>query len=162
MSTFWQSIRVQTDAFDMGAETQNLQTHAGDCGALVVFMGLVREFDVRDNPVQALYLEHFAGVTERTIEQIVEQARARWDLSAATVIHRVGALHAHESIVLVLVASAHREAAFLAAQYIMDVLKTTAPFWKKEQFADGSAEWVHAKSTDADASARWDGHAAHD
>jgi molybdopterin synthase catalytic subunit len=159
MTAIWQCVRVQTETFDMGAEEKSLRAHAGDCGALVAFMGLVREFDAQDNPVQVLHLEHFAGVTEHAIEQIIEQAQARWDLTAATVIHRVGQLHAHEPIVLVMVASAHRESAFLAAQFIMDVLKTTAPFWKKEQFADGSAQWVNAKDSDANASSRWDDHA---
>ena len=106
-------------------------------------------------PLAHLYLEHFPEVTEQEIARIVAQANERWHITACTVIHRVGLLAADEQIVLVLVASEHRQAAFAAAEYIMDYLKTEAPFWKQERFIDGREHWVEAKASDAQAAAQW-------
>lgn len=154
----WQNIRVQTEVFDLGVEEQILRHHAGDCGALVAFVGLVREFNAGMNDssaVQSLFLEHFPTVTENEIARIIGDAQKQWPISAVTVIHRVGLLQASEPIVLVLVASAHRAEAFEAAQFIMDFLKTQAPFWKREDHADGHQHWVEAKASDALAQTRW-------
>ena len=150
----WLSVSVQEQAFDLAAEEQALRQHAGDAGALVVFQGMVRAHD-QAHPLAALHLEHYAGVTEGEIERIARQAGERWPVSACRVVHRVGRLEPGEGIVLVLAASGHRRAAFAAAEYLMDYLKTEAPFWKREEFADGSTTWVAAKASDDAARDRW-------
>ena len=138
-------ISVQREDFDAGAEIRAL---SGDpkIGAIASFVGLVRDV--------AMTLEHYAGMTERAIEKIVEEAKGRWQVMDCTVIHRYGALQPGEQIVLVAVASAHRGDAFAACEFIMDYLKTQAPFWKKEQTAEG-ARWVEAKTSDDKAAERW-------
>ncbi len=147
-------ITIQTAPFDLGAEEAALRAQAGDAGALVAFQGMVRGHDAAI-PLTVLFLEHYPGVTEAEIRRIAEDAAARWPLTAVRVIHRVGSLAPGEGIVLVLVASGHRAAAFAGAAFLMDYLKTEAPFWKREHFADGSQRWVDAKASDGDAAARW-------
>ncbi len=141
------NVRVQAAAFDAGAEATALAAGRTDIGAIVSFTGLVRG----DDGLTALTLEHYPAMTERQIAAIAEQASARWPLLAGTIIHRHGRLLAGDPIVLVAIASAHRAAAFEAAAFLMDWLKTRAPFWKRGD--DG--EWVAAKSGDDDAAARW-------
>jgi molybdopterin synthase catalytic subunit len=139
-------ISVQREDFDSGTEIRNL---SGDrkVGAIASFVGLVREVPMT--------LEHYAGMTEREISKIVEEAKARWEVRDATVIHRYGELAPTDQIVLVAVASAHRGDAFAACEFIMDYLKTRAPFWKKEQTPQG-ARWVEARASDDEAAGRWD------
>ena len=153
-SSCWREVRIQTQAFQLGVEEPRLREHAHNAGALVAFQGMVRELDCAQS-VQSLFLEHYDGVTESEIERIIDEAVVRWSLSAVQVIHRVGLLHASEPIVLVMVCAEHRAEAFNAAQFIMDYLKTQAPFWKREHRADGSKAWVEAKTSDQQASERW-------
>lgn len=153
-SACWREVRIQTQPFSLGEEEPRLRAHAHNAGALVAFQGMVREFDHAQS-LSALFLEHYDGLTETEIERIVDEAAARWPLSAAQVIHRVGLLHASEPIVLVMVCAEHRAEAFNAAQFIMDYLKTQAPFWKRELHANGSEAWVEAKASDQQASERW-------
>lgn len=148
-------VRVQHENFNLQDEYHALLTQSPNVGAVVSFIGLVRDRDT-DVPLSALYLEHFPEVTEAEISRIIEMACERWPLSACTVIHRVGELAADEQIVLVLTASTHRKAAFSAAEYLMDYLKTEAPFWKKEIFSDGREHWVEAKSSDQAAVESWE------
>ena len=148
------AVRVQREDFDPGVELAALLDGRRDIGGVVSFVGLVRDFsDARD--VGALTLEHYPGMTEKALRDIVEQARARWPLQAVRVVHRVGKLLPHDQIVLVLTASAHREAAFAAAEFIMDYLKTSAPFWKKQRFGEQS-EWVASRQSDYQRAARWE------
>lgn len=151
----WHEVRVQTEVFDLGQEEQRFRTHSGDSGAVVAFMGLVREFDLHNHAVTSLYLEHFPELTEQSMLDIIKQAQNRWPLSAVQIIHRVGQLNAQEPIVLVLVACAHRRAAFDAAQFVMDVLKSQALLWKREHFSDGTSQWVDVKPSDTEAAASW-------
>lgn len=147
------TIRVQTEDFDAGAEMTALRAGDASVGAVASFVGLVR--DRNDGAdVSGMTLEHYPGMTERALEKIVAQAADRWPLTAATVIHRVGALRLQDQIVLVATASAHRDAAFAACTFIMDFLKTQAPFWKREDTSDGS-RWVEARASDDQAAARW-------
>jgi len=147
------TVRVQTGDFDAGAEIARLRAGNPAVGAVASFIGVAR--DVNDGAsVATLTLEHYPGMTERALEDIVGQARARWNVLDILVVHRVGELRPLEQIVLVAVTSAHRGEAFAACEFIMDYLKTRAPFWKKEQRA-GSAEWVEAKSSDDAAAERW-------
>ena len=148
-------IRVQSADFHLQTEYEALLAQGCNIGAVVAFSGLVRDRDTAI-PLAHLYLEHFPEVTEAEIARIVAEAAARWPLTACTVIHRVGLLAADEQIVLVLAASAHRKAAFAAAEYLMDYLKSRAPFWKREIGADGPGAWVVAKDADEDALSRWD------
>ena len=150
-------IRVQAEDFDLGAEFAALT--AGDCdvggiGGIGCFVGTVRT-DPTGPRLEALTLEHYPGMTERAIAGIVAEAQRRWALLGCTVIHRVGRMVPGENIVLVLAASAHRQAALEATAFLIDWLKTKAPFWKQESFADGSAAWVEARETDDAAAARW-------
>lgn len=146
-------IRVQEAAFDAGAEQQALLAGRTDIGAVVSFTGLVRDFNEHPE-VSALTLEHYPGMTESALEAIVEEARGRWALDGVTVIHRVGRLAPGDPIVLVVVASAHRRAAFEACDFIMDYLKTRAPFWKKEHAGDGDY-WVSERDSDHSDASRW-------
>jgi molybdopterin synthase catalytic subunit len=139
-------ISVQREDFDLGAEVRSLHGE-GRVGAIASFVGLVRDVPMT--------LEHYAGMTEREIAKIVEQAQTRWKLMDATVIHRYGELGPADQIVLVAVAAAHRGDAFAACEFIMDYLKTRAPFWKKEH-RDGGPRWVEAKTSDDTAAERWD------
>jgi len=143
-------VRITEDDFDIAVEHQKLKSVTA--GAIVTFTGTVR--DLADGGLQAMTLEHYPGMTESEIEAIVATAKARWPLTAVSVIHRVGRLQPLDNIVFVGCASAHRGAAFDAANFIMDYLKTNAPFWKKEDGPDG-AKWVDARDTDTAALARW-------
>ncbi|MGM0915675.1 MAG: molybdopterin synthase catalytic subunit MoaE [Pseudomonadota bacterium] len=147
-------IRVQKAPFDAGVEQQALLAGRTDIGAVVSFTGLVRDFNERPE-VTALTLEHYPGMTESALEAIVEEARGRWPLDAVRVIHRVGRLTPGDPIVLVVVASAHRRAAFEACDFIMDYLKTRAPFWKKEHASDGDY-WVSERHSDHADARRWE------
>jgi molybdopterin synthase catalytic subunit len=147
-------IRVQAEEFDVGAEIAALSAGCTAIGGIGCFVGIVRD-DGRDRPLAALCLEHYPAMTERAITRIVADAERRWPLLGCTVIHRVGRLVPGANIVLVLTASAHRQAALDSAAFLIDWLKTKAPFWKKEQFADGDEAWVEARGTDDSAAARW-------
>ena len=144
-------ICVQPEAFDLAAEVTALE--GPGVGAVVTFTGLVRNQSALGE-VRAIELEHYPAMTARSLEAIVAEAEKRWPLLGATLIHRIGYLVAGEPIVMVAVASAHREAAFQAASFLMDFLKTRAPFWKKEWVGD-QAHWVEAKTTDVAAADRW-------
>ena len=149
------AVRVQAEDFDLGAEIAALRSQDPRIGAIVSFVGTVR--DMNDGAsVAQMELEHYAGMTERAIEAIVAEARARWPLFGALVIHRVGPLKPMEQIVLVAASAAHRGEAFAACEYIIDYLKTEAPFWKKEQTPAG-ARWVDARVSDDQALAKWSG-----
>ena len=143
--------RVQREDFDLGGELDALRAGRTDIGALVSFTGLVRD-DTGD--LQVLELEHYPGMTETALAEIEAEAHKRWDLNAALIVHRYGPLKPGEQIMMVAAASPHRKAAFEAADFLMDFLKSRAPFWKKETGVDG-AEWVDAKDTDEDALKRW-------
>lgn len=147
-------VAVQYEPFDVVEEEKMLQVSSGHCGAVVTFKGVVRGYGAKKE-LSHLYLEHFPVVTEQEIERIIVRAKERWDFSGCRVIHRVGNLSVGEPIVLVMVASRHRKEAFHAAEFIMDYLKTEAPFWKKEFFNDGSAQWVAAKVSDSEQTQRW-------
>ena len=147
-------IRVQAEAFDAGDEQRALIEGRTDIGAVVSFIGLVRDFNEHPD-VAALMLEHYPGMTERALERIVDEASERWSLQGVRVIHRIGLLAPGDPIVLVVVASAHRRAAFEACDFIMDYLKTRAPFWKKEHTASGHY-WVAERDTDKHAARRWE------
>ena len=146
-------IRIQTEPFDTGAEIARVHAGAAAVGAVASFVGVVRnENDERS--VGSMLLEHYPGMTERAIERIVRDARARWPLAAMTVIHRVGALSPGDPIVLVVAAASHRGEAFRACEFVMDFLKTRAPFWKKESTPDGE-RWVETRCSDFEAAGRW-------
>ena len=157
------SVSVQEADFDAGAEIAALSNGRDDVGALASFVGLVRADKAAEGisgagdapAVQAMTLEHYPGMTEKALEAIVTEARGRWDIQGARVIHRVGKLQPGDRIVFVAVASAHRGEAFAACEFIMDYLKTRAPFWKKEETADGG-RWVDARASDDHAAGRWD------
>jgi molybdopterin synthase catalytic subunit len=146
-------VCIQTADFDVGAETFALRMGDGGVGAVVAFVGTVREHS-SGAAVSAMELEHYPGMTEAAIEAMVDEAFSRFDIRAARIIHRVGTLQARDQIVLVLVTSAHRGQAFQACEFLMDYLKTQAPFWKKEHTPDG-AHWVDARVADDEAAARW-------
>lgn len=146
-------VRVQSDDFDAGREIADLRRGNPKVGAVASFIGLMR--DVNDGTdVSGMTLEHYPGMTEKSIRDIVAQAQGRWNIIGARVIHRIGRLEPTDQIVLVAVASSHRGDAFAACQFIMDYLKTRAPFWKKETTAHGE-RWVDARVTDDVAAARW-------
>ncbi len=147
------SIRVQTEDFDLSTEVANLRKNTPKVGAVVTFVGTVRDLNEGEH-VAEMELEHYPGMTEKALEEIVAQAQARWELFDALVIHRVGPLKPLEQIVLVAVTSAHRGEAFDACEFIIDYLKTLAPFWKKEQTPSG-ARWVDARVTDDEAMQKW-------
>lgn len=146
-------IRVQTADFDLATEYAAL-SESYQTGAIVTFVGKVRDMNQGD-AVNSLTLEHYPMMTEKALQRIVDHAKERWPLLSCTVIHRVGKLELGDQIVLVGVASQHREAAFHACQFIMDYLKTQAPFWKKEQTPDGT-RWVDAKDGDTQAAQQWE------
>lgn len=149
------AISIQPEDFNLGAEEQLAGEHSDNCGAVVAFVGKVRGKD-KAHPLTHLYVEHFAGVTEVEIDKIILAAHARWPLSYVKVIHRIGDIKAGENIVMVLTASEHRKDAFNANTFIMDYLKTDAPFWKKEFFANGDAHWVDMKHTDVASKHAWE------
>lgn len=147
------AIRIQAEDFDAGAEIARLRLSRPDIGAVAAFVGQVR--DVNDgSPVTGMTLEHYPGMTEKALSAIVGEAQARWDFFDAVVIHRIGDLKPQDQIVLVLVAGAHRGEAFAACEFIMDYLKTRAPFWKKEATPQGG-RWVDARQSDEQARERW-------
>ena len=147
------SVRIQAEDFDVAAEVAALSQGRRDIGAVVTFTGLCRDEGGR---LAALELEHYPGMAEAEAARVVEEARARWPLSGVTVIHRYGKILPGQNIVLVVTASGHRDAAFAAASFLMDYLKTRAPFWKREHLKDGTTgAWVDAKAEDAAAADRW-------
>lgn len=146
-------VRVQTADFDSGREIAALRAGDGRIGAVASFIGVVRDLNEGDQ-VSTLFLEHYPGMTERELERICAEARSRWSVYDTLVVHRVGELRPTDQIVLVAVTGAHRGEAFAACEFIMDYLKTRAPFWKREQTPQG-ARWVEAKTTDSEAAARW-------
>lgn len=147
------SVRVQTEDFDLSRELAALRSSNPQIGAVVSFIGVVRDMNAGQQ-VNTMELEHYPVMTEKALEQIVQQAGQRWPLIDTLVIHRVGLLQPLDQIVLVAVASAHRGEAFAACEFIMDYLKTQAPFWKKEQTPDG-ARWVDAREADDQALMKW-------
>lgn len=151
------TIRVQTQDFDAGLEVSQLRNARKDTGAVVSFIGQVRDINEGD-AVSLLTLEHYPGMTEKALEAIAVQAKSRWDIFDALIIHRVGTLQPSDQIVLVAVTGAHRGEAFKACEFIMDYLKTEAPFWKKEVTWSGEStteRWLEAKVTDDEARQRW-------
>ena len=147
------TIRIQESDFDLGAETRALRAGNPKIGAIASFVGLVR--DINDGSgVSSLTLEHYPGMTEKALATIVGQAESRWNILDCTVIHRVGELKPTDQIVLVVVASGHRGDAFAGCEFIMDYLKTGAPFWKKEQTPQGE-RWVDSRDSDEKAASRW-------
>jgi len=146
-------IAIQTEDFDVCALQKQLCYGRVDIGAVVSFTGLVRDFGEAEE-VSAMTLEHYPGMTEKALENILKQAKNRWQILDAIIIHRVGYLSAGDNIVLVMVASSHRLDAFQASMFLMDYLKTQAPFWKKEHLSNGDI-WVSAKESDTAAATRW-------
>jgi molybdopterin synthase catalytic subunit len=146
-------IRVQTENFDIGAEIEALRAGRTDIGAIVSFTGTVRD-TAKGEAISLMTLEHYPGMTEKELERIEAEANERWPLQASLIVHRYGPMAPGENIVLVVTASPHRQAAFEAAQFLMDFLKTDAPFWKKEAGPDGG-DWVDARESDDDALKRW-------
>ena len=149
-----ETVRISTSPIDTNAETKTVSEAGGNIGAVVTFSGICRG-DEKGAKISALHLEHYPGMAEKEISQHVEEARKRWPLLAARVVHRVGRIEPGEVIVFVATASAHREAAFAAAEFIMDYLKTSAPFWKKTE-GGGKEAWVDASEKDERATARWE------
>ncbi len=145
------AVRVQEADFDPGAELEALAAGNTEIGAVVSFTGLVRG----SGGVETMTLEHYPGMTEKALEAIEAEAHERWALQASAIIHRIGPMIPGERIVFVATASRHRGVAFEAAEFLMDYLKTRAPFWKKEVAADGTAKWVDARESDDGAAARW-------
>ncbi len=146
-------IRIQREPFDVSGIVDDLTRGNPEVGAVACFVGLVR--DVNDGaPVTEMTLEHYPGMTEKALEKVVQQARERWNLLDVAVIHRVGPLRPTDPIVLVAVASGHRGEAFAACEFIMDYLKTRAPFWKREE-TEAGARWVDARESDEAAAERW-------
>ncbi len=146
------TVSVQTEDFDIGRILAELTEGRSDIGALVTFTGLVR--DMPGGGLQAMELEHYPAMTEKALREIEAEARKRWNLSASLIIHRIGRLKPGEQIMMVATGSAHRQDAFEAAEFLMDYLKSRAPFWKKEHTAEG-ADWVDARESDEDALNRW-------
>lgn len=151
-------VRIQHGAFDIAQEIADLQAHDPRVGAVCIFLGTVRDRNAPGEAhaasVQSLELEHYPGMTEKSIEAMIDQAQRRFDILGARVVHRIGVLAPTEQVVLVVVTSAHRGTGFQACEFLMDYLKTQAPFWKKEQTPQG-AHWVDARVSDDAALARW-------
>lgn len=147
------SVRVQTEDFDLTTEVNQLRLANSKVGAVVAFVGTVRDLNSGID-IASMELEHYPGMTEKALEDIVQQARARWVFFDALVIHRIGSMKPLDQIVLVAITSAHRGEAFAACEFIIDYLKTAAPFWKKEQTPSG-ARWVDARESDDHALAKW-------
>jgi molybdopterin synthase catalytic subunit len=146
-------VRIQGEDFDVARELERLRAGDARIGAIASFLGLVRDVN-EASEVRAMTLEHYPGMTEKALAQIVEEARSRWNIIDALVIHRVGELKPGDQIVLAAVAGAHRSEAFAACEFIMDYLKTRAPFWKKEQTPTGE-RWVEARASDEEKASRW-------
>ncbi len=147
-------IRVQCEIFDTGDEMDQLLAGRTDVGAVVTFTGLVRDYN-DGSSVTSLTLEHYPGMTEKQLEQIEQEARSRWDLQDSLIIHRFGTMQLSEPIVLVITLSEHRQDAFEAASFLMDWLKTKAPFWKLETDQRGTGKWVAERKSDTDAAQKW-------
>jgi molybdopterin synthase catalytic subunit len=149
-------VAVQQNDFDIGAESRLLRDIGSNVGAICTFCGLVREFqrESSDKSVEELFLEYYPGMTEKSLQEIVDQATDRWRLLGCRVIHRVGALTPGDQIVFVGTASEHRHEAFESAEFIMDFLKTRAPFWKRQTGSEGT-EWVEHRESDDQAAKRW-------
>ncbi len=150
-------LSIQNEDFSIAEEYRQLRAQAGDAGAVVTFTGLVREMyqaEDQGSKIDSLFLEHYRGMTEKCLLEIIQQAETQWPLLAVRVIHRIGELKPGEQIVMVATASAHRHAAFDAAQYIMDFLKSKAPFWKRQSSGEDS-HWVESRESDAEAIERW-------
>ena len=158
-------ISIQTEDFDLGREQAELRIAAGDAGAIVTFTGLVREVydqtaseggsESKNESVVALTLEHYPGMTEKSLESIRQEAGQRWQLHGLTILHRVGKMHPGDKIVAVIACSRHRQNAFDACAFAMDYLKTEAPFWKLEDDGKGEANWVDARDSDHSGRDRW-------
>jgi len=148
------SVRVQSEDFDIGREIAAVMTGNTDIGAVVTFTGVVRGA-AGDAAITSMTLEHYPGMTESELEQVEAEAHKRWPLHATRIVHRVGMLMPGDNIVLVVAASAHRHAAFEAAAFLMDYLKTRAPFWKKETDLSGTGHWVDARESDDEALEKW-------
>jgi molybdopterin synthase catalytic subunit len=146
-------IRVHPDDFDVGAESAALLAACKQAGALASFTGVVRSTSA--HPITALYLEHYPGMTEAALDRIAAEAESRFALLGCTLIHRIGTLEPGQNIVLVLAAATHRQPALDATGFLIDFLKTSAPFWKKEIFPDGTSAWVFPRDGDAQAASRW-------
>ena len=146
-------ILIQTEPFDVAAIQDELRLNNPSVGAVVTFLGLMRDMNEGDQ-VSSMFLEHYPGMTEKALCEILDEAGRRWDLMGIRVVHRVGELRPTDAIVLVAVASAHRGEAFRACEFVIDFLKTRAPFWKKERTGDGD-RWVSARHSDSDAEKRW-------
>ena len=146
-------IRIQAEDFDVGALNRELLAGRSDVGAIASFIGLVR--DIAGDPLQQMTLEHYPGMTEKALQGIAEKAQARWRVADLAIIHRIGALKPADQIVMVSVLSAHRGDAFAACEFIMDYLKTDAPFWKKE-VSDQGSKWVESSNSDMSARGKWD------
>lgn len=154
------AIRVQQEDFDVGAEIAALTQGRTEIGGVAVFIGLVRDFvsdgeDPRATPIRGMTLEHYPGMTEKMLAEIEAEANRRWPLQSSLIVHRYGRLEPGDRIVLVVTASAHRQAALEACHFLIDWLKTKAPFWKLEETAGGEGRWVEARATDDAAAARW-------
>ena len=149
------SVSVQAAAFDTALEVRSLTAGRTDIGAVVTFTGIVRG-EAKGHPITSMELEHYPGMTERELARVEALARGRWPLQGVRIIHRIGVLRPGEDIVLVVTLSSHRQAAFEAAEFLMDYLKTSAPFWKKETGADGVGMWVDAREADNKARKRWE------
>ena len=147
-------IRIQQEPFDAGSIIDDTGRNTPKTGAVAAFVGRMRDINA-GNEIAQMTLEHYPGMTERAIERICQEASKRWDLLDIRVVHRTGVLKPLDNIVLVAVASAHRQNAFLACEFIMDFLKTRAPFWKKETTEDGADRWVESRSSDDLAAERW-------
>ena len=147
------TIRIQQADFDIGREIAALTTSRTDVGAVVTFSGICRGSE-NGEPIAALTLEHYPGMAEAEIQRHADEAMARWPLTGLTVIHRVGRITPGENIAVVLAASQHRQAAFQAAEFLMDYLKANAPFWKREESPNGTS-WIEARGHDETAAARW-------
>ncbi|MEW8002844.1 MAG: molybdopterin synthase catalytic subunit MoaE [gamma proteobacterium symbiont of Ctena orbiculata] len=148
------SVSIRAEPFDPNREVELLRGNDPSIGALVTFIGLMRDINEGDR-IERLYLEHYPGMTERALQEIVDEANSRWDIQHCRVVHRVGALLPTDPIVLVAVASRHRKEAFRACEFIIDYLKTRAPFWKKETTAEGE-RWVDARESDDAATLAWE------
>ena len=148
------TVRVQLEDFAIGDEIALLRTRSKSLGAIASFIGLMRDFN-DGATILEMSLEHYPGMTERALENIAQQAKKRWQVDDIVIIHRIGKFKPGDQIVLVMITSAHRGAAFSACEFVMDYLKTKAPFWKKELTSDG-ARWVESRASDVDASNRWD------
>lgn len=148
------SVRIQHEDFDIAAELQRLTGGRRDLGAIVTFTGRVRA-ENDGSPLVSMTLQHYPGMTERELTRVESEAAKRWPLQASSIIHRVGTLQPGDNIVLVITASAHRGDAFAAAEFLMDYLKTHAPFWKSELGTDGKKRWVEARASDDHATKRW-------